>query len=202
MSSLDSSKSARSAVPDAHPHHAVQFYDDDRSLYTTVAGFLGQGLVDQQPAVLIATAAHQEPILDYLRTRLIDVEQARRSGQLVVLDAHTTLDQFMADDRPRADLFESSVGRVIGDLFVQRSRRTLIRAYGEMVDVLWKDGKSDAAIRLEILWNRLAERYGFALLCGYSMGSFYKQTDRFEEVCRQHAHVVPPGVPTPLPPTY
>ena len=66
----------------------------------------------------------------------------------------------------------------------------IVRAYGEMVDVLWKQGREDAAIRLEILWNKLAHTYGFALLCGYSMGNFYKQAERFQEVCRQHTHVL------------
>ena len=61
-----------------------------------------------------------------------------------------------------------------------------------MVDVLWKEGKPEAAIRLEILWNRLAQRYGFALLCGYSMGNFYKETKGFEAICREHTHVVAP----------
>ncbi len=68
--------------------------------------------------------------------------------------------------------------------------RVQIRAYGEMVDVLWKQGKADAAIRLEMLWNMLAQRYGFALLCGYSMGNFHKDTKGFEAICREHTHVI------------
>ena len=36
-------------------HHAVQFYGDDDSLFTTVAGFLSQGFVDGHPAIVIAT---------------------------------------------------------------------------------------------------------------------------------------------------
>ena len=183
------------AVHEAHQHHAVQFYDDEKTLYATVAGFLGQGLVDEQPAILIAAAAHCGPILYELKGQMLDVEQARRSGDLIVLDAGEMLAQFMRNDVPSADAFESSVGDLIRRLLVKRSKPTLIRAYGEMVDVLWKDGKPDAAIRLEILWNRLADRFGFALLCGYSMGHFYKQTDRFEDVCRQHAHVMPPRPP-------
>lgn len=190
------------AMSDAHQHHAVQFYDDEKSLYTTVAGFLGQGLVDEQPAILIATPTHCQAILEYLKARLLDVDQAQRNGDLIVLDAHETLTQFMLDDRPCPAAFESSVGRLIGEVFTKRSKQTLIRAYGEMVDVLWKDGRSDAAIRLEILWNRLAERYGFALLCGYSMGNFYMQAEKFEDVCRQHAHVVPPRPPSPQPPKF
>ena len=178
-------------MSDAHHHHAVQFYDDEKSLFTTVASFLGQGLVDEQPAILIATAAHRQPILDYLKDRSVDVDQAQAKGDLIVLDAHETLLRFMLDDSPCPNAFESSVGSLIGDVMTKRSKHTLIRAYGEMVDVLWKDGKSDAAIRLEILWNRLANRHGFALLCGYSMGNFYKQAERFQEVCRQHTHVLP-----------
>jgi hypothetical protein len=61
-----------------------------------------------------------------------------------------------------------------------------------MVDGLWKDGNPDAAIRLEMLWNKLAQRFGFALLCGYSMGNFYKETKGFESVCREHTHIIAP----------
>lgn len=172
-------------------HHAVQFYENDSSLFTTVAGFLSQGLVEEHPAVIIATPEHTAAILEQLSGRLIDVDKARALGELVVLDAHQTLALFMVGDRPDAARFEASVGQVVGGLLKGRSNRTLVRAYGEMVDVLWKDGREDAAIQLELLWNSLAGRYGFALLCGYAMGNFFKQTDRFEEVCRQHTHVVP-----------
>jgi len=172
-------------------HHAVQFYENDSSLFATVAGFLSQGLVEGHPAILIATAEHTAAILDHLNGRMIDVAKARALGELTVLDAHQTLAMFMVDDKPDPVRFESSIGRVIGSLLQSRSERTLVRAYGEMVDVLWKDGREDAAIQLELLWNNLAGRYGFALLCGYAMGNFFKQTDRFEEVCSQHTHIIP-----------
>ena len=172
-------------------HHAVQFYENDSSLFATVAGFLSQGLVEGHPAILIATAEHTAAILDHLNGRMIDVAKARALGELTVLDAHQTLAMFMVDDKPDPVRFESSIGRVIGSLLQGRSERTLVRAYGEMVDVLWKDGREDAAIQLELLWNSLAGRYGFALLCGYAMGNFFKQTDRFEEVCSQHTHIIP-----------
>jgi KaiC/GvpD/RAD55 family RecA-like ATPase len=189
-------------MSEAHRYHAVQFYDHEQVLYATAAGFLGQGLVDEQPAILIATPAHRQPILEYLRGRMLDVDHAQRRGNLIVLDAHETLAALMVDELPSADAFESTIGSLIRDLVNRRSQHTLIRAYGEMVDVLWREGKPDAAIRLEVLWNQLADRYGFALLCAYSMGHFYKHTDRFEDVCRQHAHVVPPRPIRPQPPNY
>jgi KaiC/GvpD/RAD55 family RecA-like ATPase len=173
-------------------HHAVQFYGDDESLFTTVAGFLSQGFVDGHPGIIIATEDHRAAILDHLRGRLIDVDKAQQMGLLIVLDAQQTLDLFMVHGSPDQERFDSSVGKLIAEVLEGREDRILIRAYGEMVDVLWKDGKAEAAIRLEMLWNKLAQRHGFALLCGYSMGNFYKETKGFEAICREHTHVVAP----------
>jgi hypothetical protein len=170
-------------------HHAVQFYGNDESLFTTVGGFLSEGLVGGHPSIVIATGAHRSAIADQLAARLIDIEAAKASGDLVLLDAEETLAAFMDDGMPNPGKFEHHVGGLIRDTLGGR-KTTIVRAYGEMVDVLWKQGREDAAIRLEILWNKLATTYGFALLCGYSMGNFYKQAERFQEVCSQHTHVL------------
>jgi len=171
-------------------HHAVQFYGNEQSLFTTVAGFLGEGLITGQPAIVIATESHRVAIVEHLCGRLIDCESARRSGSLLLLDAEDTLGQFMIGDEPDADLFEQNVGRLIQQMVDGRGR-PLIRAYGEMVDVLWKQGRPEAAIKLEILWNKLALKYSFALLCGYAMGNFYKQARHLEGVCEQHTQIIP-----------
>jgi hypothetical protein len=178
----------RPAPEDRSHHHAVQFYGSDQSLFTTVAGFLAEGLVTGQPAVVIATPPHRNAIVEHLGRRFIDAEKAARNGDLVLLDAEATLDLFMVGETPDAGLFERNVGR----LFEQAldGRDVVLRAYGEMVDVLWKQGRSEAAIALEILWNKLALKYQFTLLCGYAMGSFYKQTRQLEEVIAQHTHVI------------
>jgi KaiC/GvpD/RAD55 family RecA-like ATPase len=175
-------------LPYVH-HHAVKFYGDDGSLFTTVASFLAQGCVDGHPAVIIATPQHRSAILDHLRRRMVDVDQAERAGDLVVLDARETLGRFMENGTVNPRKFEDTVGQLIADL-VKGRPSTLVRAYGEMVDVLWKDGQATAAIRLEMCWNSLAQKHGFMLLCGYAMGNFFKQTRRFEEVCREHTHVL------------
>jgi hypothetical protein len=170
-------------------HHAVQFYGTDQSLFRTVAGFLSEGLVTGQPAIVIATPSHREAIVAHLKERLIDCDKAARSGDLLLLDAEETLDLFMVGDSPDGNLFDTNIGRLI-DQTLNGRQRTVLRAYGEMVDVLWKQGRTDAAIALEILWNKLALKYNFALLCGYAMGSFYKQTQHLDAVVAQHSHVV------------
>jgi DcmR-like sensory protein len=171
-------------------HHAVQFYGNDDSLFTTVGGFLSEGLVGGHPSIVIATREHSTGIAEQLRSRLINVDAAAASGHLVMLDAEETLATFMVGGMPQRGKFGYHVGGLIKRTIGDRTKKVIVRAYGEMVDVLWKQGQADAAIRLEIMWNNLASTYGFALLCGYSMGNFYKQADRFQEVCSHHTHVL------------
>jgi KaiC/GvpD/RAD55 family RecA-like ATPase len=177
------------------PHrHAVQFYASDSSLVSTVAGFISEGLVAGQPAMVVATTVHRAAFTEELAARGVDVDHARRRGDLVMIDARETLDLFMIDGKPSPALFSTYVGSILDQMLRGRGR-TIVRAYGEMVDLLWKDGKTEAAIELEILWNKLAQKHGFALLCAYSMGNFYKKTDQYQEVCRQHSHVIDVGAP-------
>src|SRR3954464_2215397 len=76
---------------------------------------------------------------------------------------------------------------------MENSKYLVTRAYGEMVDVLWKDGNIDGAIAVEELWNELATKYSFSLLCAYSMGNFFKEahTHSFKQICGTHGNVLP-----------
>jgi hypothetical protein len=169
--------------------HAVQFYEDSSSLCRLVGDFLAEGLAVGQPAVVIATAEHEQQILADLGARMINVEQARRLGELVLLNMEDTLGAFMLNGTPNPILFDQHMSTILTQ--VSRVRpRTTIRAYGEMVDVLWKAGRPEAAITLEMLWNALASKYAFSLLCGYAMGQFYKQPDLYQKVCGQHDAVI------------
>jgi len=180
------------------PHHSVQFYRDEESLFTTVTGFLSEGLVARQPAIVIATRPHRTAIEQHLHDRLIDCAKARRDGDLVMLDAEEMLGQFMLGDHPDPDLFDENVGVVIKQTLDGRGGSGA-RAYGEMVDVLWKEGRSEAALAVEILWNKLIYKHGFALLCGYSMGNFYKQPRQLEVVRSHHTHVIDADNVLPFP---
>jgi len=167
--------------------HAVRFYENEASLCRIVASFLREGLVLGQPALVIATPEHSQGIVAELRAREMNVAALREDGNLVVLDAKKTMDSFMVHGQPDATRFNNAASSALG---MTRGRGRLpVRAYGEMVDVLWKDGRDVAAIQLEMLWNRLARSHQFSLLCGYAMGSFYKDA-HVMDVCRQHTHLV------------
>lgn len=167
--------------------HAVRFYEDDNSLCRIVSGFAAEGLALDQPALIIATQPHLDAIVANLVAVGIHVEALKAGGDLLLLDARRTLATFMVNGQPDPDFFNASASGALEKL--ARGRTKTIRAYGEMVDVLWKDGMSAAAIKLEMLWNRLANTHDFSLLCGYAMGNFYKNAT-IDDVCRHHTHVV------------
>lgn len=174
-------------LPGNSGHHAVMFYRDPHRLCQLVADFLGDGLAAQQPVVVIASPIHRKTISTELAHRHFDVERLMNDGQIVMLDAFTMLRPFMVNGEPHAANFRAIVGDVLTRAEALR-RVGAVRAYGEMVDVLWRRGRRHAAIRLEILWNDLASRHALSLLCGYAMGNFYKETGR-ESICAQHTHV-------------
>ena len=168
--------------------HAVQFYESDRSLITIVAKFLADGFTQSQPGVVIATPEHCAAIEESLATHQLDVRRMKQLGDLVVLDAHEVLNTIMVDGMPHAPLFKHALGTMFTEVARIHPKQT-VRAYGEMVNVLWQDGLTAAAIRLETLWNELANSYDFKLLCGYSMGNFYKDA-AVGEITRQHSHLL------------
>jgi hypothetical protein len=169
-------------------YHAVRFYENEKSLAQMVAEFLADGLTDGDPGMVVATPAQRAAISRALVVRGVDVVSLQRSGDLVLLDAEGTLLSFMTNDTLDAKAFTDRMSTLIERAYRGRTNCT-VRVYGQMVDVLWQQGKRDLAIALEMLWNQLANTQRFSLLCGYAMGSFYKDA-HVEDIRGQHTHVV------------
>jgi hypothetical protein len=175
--------------------HVLQFYgDDDRSLTANVSRYLAEGLTQDEDVLVIATLEHIESFLRLLRFQA-PYREAMRTGRLVCLDAQTTLDHIMVDGQPQWDRFE----RVVGGAVQAAQRRTghsRLRAYGEMVDLLWKAGQPAAAIRLEEYWNTLlASSADCRLFCAYSIGIFGRDFEPaiVAPILRTHMHLLPVG---------
>jgi hypothetical protein len=174
-------------APSAGHFHAVRFYKDDDSLCRIVGSFLVEGLTKAEPAIVIATPEHTTAIERCLLESSLNAAELKRRGDLISLDAREMLATFMADGVPNPGAFRRHIGGVITEVGRGRAQRT-VRAYGEMVDLLWKDGLTAAAIQVEALWNQLARQHDFKLLCGYAMGNFYKGS-AFDEIKGHHSHL-------------
>ena len=171
--------------------HVVQLYEHESHLIECAARFVGSNLGAGDVALVVATTVHREALGDRLAADGFDVSCARRQGRYLALDAGETLATFMRNGWPDADRFSASVGRLL-ERTTARGRRG-VRAFGEMVNVLWDDGEREAAIHLERLWNLLGHRVPFLLLCAYPMTSFADEANaaRMAAVCDAHSTVVP-----------
>lgn len=172
--------------------HDVQFYRTDAYLVKAVVDFLADGVRAGQPIIVVATAEHRRAFAEGLRAKGLDPDQGFSDRLAVWLDARETLESFMEGPLPNRERFMATVGRVF-ERILDKRHYLVIRGYGEMVDVLWKDGKTDAAILLEQYWNELADRYKYALLCGYAVENFLHEAGiaGFRSVCGHHKHALP-----------
>jgi hypothetical protein len=125
-----------------------------------------------------------------LEERDVDPAAAAQRGQYVVLDAAETLAKFMIDGWPDGQRFVDVVG---GELARLASRYGRVRAFGEMVALLWAAHNPEATVRLDQLWNNLSKCYPFYLLCAYPLEGFIKPAagSQFRSVCSEHTRVVP-----------
>ncbi len=185
---MSDSQGASSAV-DAK--HVVQFYEDDGFLCDILTDYAREGLESGDAVILVATDPHRREVTRRLAERGIDVGRLRESGQLVLLDARQTVDAFMVEGTPDADLCLSSLNRLLAAATAGGPRG--VRFFGEMVDLLWREGNHDAAIRLEEIWSAFAEANSARVLCGYAMDNFVKEAHAagFARVCEAHTRVRP-----------
>ncbi len=175
------------AVRRALLFHAVYFYENNPSLAGTVARFIGEGLAASQAAVIVATASHGAYIRGQLTAMGVDCQERIEQGALLMFDADEVLNRLMAGSRPDALRFEDTINPIVDR--AAGSRKRLVRIYGEMVDVLWSNGREDAALSLEILWHQFIAGRKCSLLCGYS--SAICSGEGFNAICDRHSHVVP-----------
>jgi signal transduction histidine kinase len=171
--------------------HVVQFYESDEYLARIVAEFFAEGLSEDHPAIIIATPEHRDLITDRLGDHGFDLTALRRRGAFEMLDARETLDLFLVNGTPDYGRFKAIISQGLNRL--RRRSNSVIRAYGEMVDLLWREGNTVGAIRLEEMWNEVLKDYDLSLLCAYAMGNFYKSADQeaFRRICQTHTHVRP-----------
>lgn len=169
--------------------HFVHFYEDESALSSLVAEYLAAGLRVGEPGIAFITDEHRPALCAELTRLGIDVDAMRACGKLSLFDADETLAKFMAGPMPNSESFyrviEAALERVIA-----QSDGGRVRAYGEMVDVLFRDGKSRAALRVEELWTELQRTHSFSLLCAYALGRVCRDANELHRVCAAHGKVL------------
>jgi hypothetical protein len=165
--------------------HMVQLYSDPDFLVEGVAQYLSTGLRRGEAAIVIARPENRARFV-----RALEREGLYPSPALDLRDADEMLALFMREGMPEWTAFHKAAGGAIAEL---RLQYPAVRAYGEMVDILWQRGEQKAAIRLEQFWNELGKLQTFSLLCAYGIDPLETAAygGTLESVCKCHTHLIP-----------
>lgn len=107
---------------------------------------------------------------------------------VIPLDAEETLSAFMVNDWPDEHLFNHVVSQV---LLRAKADGRKVRAFGEMVAILWAKGQVGATIRLEHLWNKFCENEAFCLFCAYPQTGFTQDAiESVMHICGAHSKMI------------
>ncbi|MBV8881803.1 MAG: MEDS domain-containing protein [Planctomycetaceae bacterium] len=172
--------------------HLVQFYGDSRELVPSVATYLKEGAARGDWMIVIATPSHRDQFKEALRSDGVAVDSLETSGRLTVLDAETTLSRLLVGGSPVRERFEEVVGQLVRATKA-RAGESGLRAYGEMVNLLWTSGRLEAATKLEEFWNNLLEASRFSLFCAYTVDplSGLSPAEPLRQILHVHSHLLP-----------
>ncbi len=168
--------------------HILQVYENEEVFISTLTSFVQEGLRSGDAIVLIATEKHISELAAAFRAKGIDVASLKENGQLIILEAVRALELFMRDGRPDHELFLKHIGSVVS---AAKKKFGAVRAFGEMVSILWSGGYSGATVELEALWNKFCRLEPLSLFCAYPKSGFSKDTfSSLRSICCEHHKLV------------
>jgi CheY-like chemotaxis protein len=170
--------------------HEVQFYSDDAVFLDSFTRFIAAALESGDVAIVAATKSHRDSLVQKLKAQGLGVEAAIKEGRYIPVDAADTLSTFMVNDMPDADRFFDVVGGLVrAAAKAGKQEHPRVAVCGECSPLLLAEGKRDAAIRCEQLWDQVATTYEVDILCGYALSSFHGEEHVFQSICAEHSDV-------------
>ncbi|HKR03327.1 MAG TPA: MEDS domain-containing protein [Bacteroidia bacterium] len=172
----------------ASTDHLVQIYDDVNTFLNTLGRFAASGFVAGDAVIIIATAEHLKALEMRLQLTGLDINTLKMINQYIPVNAKDALAKFMVNDVPDETLFKEFVSSLISRA---RKNSGRVRAFGEMVAILWDQGNKNATIELEQLWNRFCQTEAFCLFCAYPKKGFSEDaSDSLQDICTSHSKVL------------
>lgn len=191
MTEISGTNPLTSSVPDvfwgeiAPCDHVLQIYENDKEFIDILESFVINGFRSGESVIVIATPEHLRALNQRLRDQEWDLFSLTLQDQYIPLSAEETLGQFMINGWPDENLFYHLLTNL---LLRARNRDRRVRAFGEMVAVLWSQGYSGATVHLEYLWNRYCESEQFSLFCAYPKSGFTEDAkESLTHICSCHS---------------
>jgi DNA-binding NarL/FixJ family response regulator len=163
---------ARHQRPEHAHRHDVGFYPNESSLLNAWAEAATTAFAAGHTVILLAVDSRRKAFREILQTSGIDIDAAIAQKRYVTLDPWDMLSQFMVDNWPDEALFQKTVSPVVVEaLSASTAKEPRVMVCGECAPTLWREGKGDAALRVEQLWDKITQAHGVDTLCGYLLDS-------------------------------
>jgi AmiR/NasT family two-component response regulator len=173
----------------AHSHEVV-FCSSDGVLLDVLASFIASALNGGDAAIVLIAPSHHDRLRQKLKIQGVDVDAAIEQGTLVSWNVRDALSTFMVDDWPDA----SRLATVLNDLIRRAAQgpaggRRRVVTCGECAPALWAEGKIEAAIHVEHLWDEATKARGVNTLCVYPSHPGQGDDHSFKRLCAEHTAV-------------
>jgi DNA-binding NarL/FixJ family response regulator len=172
----------------ASHRHDLIFYSSDAAFVGGVSRFIAGALRQESAVLVLVEDEHREGLRRRLELDRVDVDRALTEGRYVQACAGQLLSKIMVDGWPDATRFFAAVGDVVAraaESVAGRSRRVV--ACGECSPLVWAQGRVEAALRLEHLWDELAKRHPVDLQCAYPLAVL--REGAVQRLCAEHTTV-------------
>jgi len=174
--------------------HGIQFYSGEGFLLDSLSRFVSTALEAGDSCLILATEAHKDGLAERLNARGANTDRAAKKGRYVTVDAFQVLAQLIVGGKLSKTRFDSFIREIVLPLnAAAESKMKRVAVGGEIVGLLWAEGKEEAAIELERIWNEMAAQGSYCLRCFYPLASFSdpRQNELFLKLCAEHASVIP-----------
>jgi hypothetical protein len=168
--------------------HVLQVYDNNEVFIKTLSEFVGDGINSGDCTIVIATRQHLLSLENSLLSHGINVDSLKKEDQYIAIDAEEVLSTFMVNDWPDSKKFFE----MVSGLFKRAKKKNRnVRAFGEMVAVLWSQGLNGATVQLEHLWNQFCAEHQMTLFCAYPRSGFTENAEEsIKSICCTHSKVI------------
>ena len=184
----------KSVAPFPEPNsarHEVAFYVDDEGLEAGFARLSKAVLSVEGTVLVIATEPHRANICRRLQRDGLDLESEIKTGKFIQRDVAETLQKILEDGHPNALPCAQLVSEVVRNARNADRTHRSIAICGECAPTLLREGKSQAAFRLEHIWDEITRAQSTHTLCGYMWNSFpgRELSAVFQRICAEHSAI-------------
>jgi DNA-binding NarL/FixJ family response regulator len=176
----------------ARAYHGAGFYSDDESLLEEYLRF-AEATLNAGKVLIVSGIDSRRPSLEKkLGARGFDLDRLAREGRYRWRDVAEAIETLLVKDWPDEARFWSVLPRLIKQAAAaSTAKHPRVALWGECAPTLWRQGKAEAAIRLEQLWDELVRAYGVDTLCAYpSNGSLRDESSSvFQRICAAHSSI-------------